>query len=66
MPIRIQLLLFGILGNILIASVFLFSSIYREDIQETSAGDFDITKLRYHKLINLIISLLNYDIMDEQ
>ena len=39
MPIRIQLLLFGILGNILIASVFLFSSIYREDIQETSAGD---------------------------
>ncbi len=39
MPIRIQLLLFGVLGNILIASVFLFSSTYRENIQETSAGD---------------------------
>ena len=39
MSIRIQLLLFGVLGNLLIASVFLFSSTYREDIQETSAGD---------------------------
>ena len=39
MSIRFQLLLFVVLGNLLIASVFLFSSTYREDIQETSAGD---------------------------
>ena len=39
MPIRIQLLLFGVLGNLLIALVFWYSSEMRQDVQEEASGE---------------------------
>ena len=39
MSIRIQLLLFGILGNILIAVVFLYTSGQRQAVQEEASGE---------------------------
>ena len=39
MSIRVQLLLFGILGNLLIALVFLWSSAQRQEVQEEAAGE---------------------------
>ncbi|MEC7911804.1 MAG: response regulator [Pseudomonadota bacterium] len=38
MPIRLQLLLFGVLGNVLVAAIFIFSFGYRENIQENSSN----------------------------
>ena len=39
MPIRLQLLLFGVLGNVLVAAIFIFSFGYRENIQEDSSNE---------------------------
>ena len=39
MPIRLQLLLFGVLGNVLVAAIFIFSFGYRENIQENSSNE---------------------------
>ena len=39
MPIRIQLLLLGVLGNLLIALVFWYSSEMRQDVQEEASGE---------------------------
>lgn len=39
MPIRLQLLLFGVIGNILVAAIFIFSFGYRENIQEESSNE---------------------------
>ena len=43
MPIRLQLLLFGVIGNILVASIFIFSFGYRENIQEDSSNESLLT-----------------------
>ena len=43
MPIRLQLLLFGVLGNVLIAAIFVFSFDYRENIQEDSSNESLLT-----------------------
>ena len=43
MPIRLQLLLFGVLGNILVAAIFIFSFGYRENIQENSSNESLLT-----------------------
>ena len=43
MPIRLQLLLFGVTGNILVASIFIFSFGYRENIQEDSSNESLLT-----------------------
>jgi len=43
MPIRLQLLLFGVIGNILVAAIFIFSFGYRENIQENSSKWLPIT-----------------------
>ncbi len=43
MPIRLQLLLFGVLGNILVAAIFIFSFGYRENIQEDSSNESLLT-----------------------
>ena len=39
MPIRIQLLLFGLLGNLLIAAVLYYASERRASIDEDAAGE---------------------------
>ena len=43
MPIRLQLLLFGVTGNILVAAIFIFSFGYRENIQEDSSNESLLT-----------------------
>ena len=43
MPIRLQLLLFGVLGNVLVAAIFIFSFGYRENIQEDSSNESLLT-----------------------
>ncbi|MDB4243572.1 response regulator [Gammaproteobacteria bacterium] len=43
MPIRLQLLLFGVLGNVLVAFIFIFSFDYRENIQEDSSNESLLT-----------------------
>lgn len=43
MPIRLQLLLFGVLGNVLVAAIFIFSFGYRENIQENSSNESLLT-----------------------
>ena len=43
MPIRLQLLLFGVVGNILVAAIFIFSFGYRENIQEDSSNESLLT-----------------------
>ncbi len=43
MPIRLQLLLFGVIGNVLVAAIFIVSSIYRENIQEESSNESLLT-----------------------
>ena len=46
MPIRLQLLLFGVIGNVLVAAIFIFSFGYRENIQEDSSEVLLITDLK--------------------
>ena len=43
MPIRLQLLLFGVIGNVLVAAIFIFSFGYRENIQEDSSNESLLT-----------------------
>ena len=43
MPIRLQLLLFGVVGNVLVAAIFIFSFGYRENIQENSSNESLLT-----------------------
>ena len=43
MPIRLQLLLFGVIGNVLVAAIFIFSCGYRENIQEDSSNESLLT-----------------------
>ena len=43
MSIRLQLLLFGVIGNLLVAAIFIFSFDYREDIQEESSNESLLT-----------------------
>ena len=43
MPIRLQLLLFGVIGNVLVAAIFVFSFGYRENIQEDSSNESLLT-----------------------
>ena len=43
MPIRLQLLLFGVIGNILVAAIFVFSFGYRENIQQESSSESLLT-----------------------
>ena len=43
MPIRLQLLLFGVIGNVLVATIFIVSSNYRESIQEDSSNESLLT-----------------------
>ena len=43
MPIRLQLLLFGVVGNILVAAIFIFSFGYRENIQQESSSESLLT-----------------------
>ena len=43
MPIRLQLLLFGVVGNVLAAAIFIFSFGYRENIQEDSSNESLLT-----------------------
>ena len=43
MPIRLQLLLFGVVGNVLVAAIFIFSFGYRENIQEDSSNESLLT-----------------------
>ena len=43
MPIRLQLLLFGVIGNVLVAAIFIFSLGYRENIQEDSSNESLLT-----------------------
>ena len=43
MPIRLLLLLFGVIGNILVAAIFIFSFGYRENIQEDSSNESLLT-----------------------
>ena len=43
MPIRLQLLLFGVIGNVLVATIFIVSSNYREFIQEDSSNESLLT-----------------------
>ena len=43
MPIRLQLLLFGVIGNVLVAAIFIFSFDYRENIQEDSSNESLLT-----------------------
>ena len=43
MPIRLQLLLFGVIGNVLVAAIFIFSFGYRENIQENSSNESSLT-----------------------
>ena len=43
MPIRLQLLLFGVIGNILVATIFVFSFGYRENIQQESSSESLLT-----------------------
>ena len=43
MPIRLQLLLFGVVGNLLVAAIFIFSFNYRENIQEESSNESLLT-----------------------
>ena len=43
MPIRLQLLLFGVIGNVLVAAIFIVSSNYRESIQEDSSNESLLT-----------------------
>ena len=43
MPIRLQLLLFGVIGNVLVAAIFIFSFGYRENIQENSSNESLLT-----------------------
>ena len=43
MPIRLQLLLFGVIGNVLVAGIFIFSFGYRENIQEDSSNESLLT-----------------------
>ena len=39
MPIRIQLLLFGLLGNILIAGVLYYASDQRASVEQEASGE---------------------------
>ena len=39
MSIRVQLLLLGLIGNLLIASVFSYTSIQRQSVQEEASGE---------------------------
>ena len=43
MPIRLQLLLFGVIGNVLVAAIVIFSFGYRENIQEDSSNESLLT-----------------------
>jgi signal transduction histidine kinase/CheY-like chemotaxis protein len=43
MPIRLQLLLFGVVGNVLVAAIFIFSFNYRENIQGDSSNESLLT-----------------------
>ena len=43
MPIRLQLLLFGVIGNLLVAAIFVFSFGYRENIQQESSNESLLT-----------------------
>ena len=43
MPIRLQLLLFGVIGNLLVAAIFVFSFGYRENIQQDSSSESLLT-----------------------
>ena len=43
MPIRLQLLLFGVIGNVLVAVIFISSFGYRENIQEDSSNESLLT-----------------------
>ena len=43
MSIRLQLLLFGVIGNLLVAAIFIFSLVIREDIQEESSNESLLT-----------------------
>ncbi len=43
MSIRLQLLLFGVVGNLLVACIFIFSFDYREDIREESSNESLLT-----------------------
>ena len=43
MSIRLKLILFGVLGNILIALIFVFSSNYRESVQQNSSSESLLT-----------------------
>ena len=43
MPIRLQLLLFGVIGNVLVATIFIVSSNYRESIQEDYSNESLLT-----------------------
>ena len=43
MSIRLQLLLFGVVGNLLVAGIFIFSFDYREDIREESSNESLLT-----------------------
>jgi signal transduction histidine kinase/CheY-like chemotaxis protein len=42
-PIRLQLLVFGVIGNILVAAIFIFSFNIRENIQEESSNESLLT-----------------------
>ena len=43
MSIRLQLILFGVVGNLLVAVIFLFSFNYRENVQENSSSESLLT-----------------------
>ena len=43
MSIRLQLILFGVVGNLLVALIFVFSFNYRENIQEDSSSESLLT-----------------------
>ena len=43
MSIRLQLILFGVVGNLLVALIFVFSFNYRENIQENSSSESLLT-----------------------
>ena len=43
MSIRLQLILFGVVGNLLVALIFIFSFNYRENVQEDSSSESLLT-----------------------
>ena len=61
MPIRLQLLLFGVVGNILVAAIFIFSFGYRENIQQESSSESLLTlyDAAWYQTYNQSLSLIH-------